>query len=298
MLQPKAVVQPLAWRRAHPGGCSHGHMSMAERFSVPPLKQVLLGAESGSLSLSWGFHLPQHPWAEKLLTQGVGGKEGLTLGQDLAGESGQKHSLEMPGIKPRTSHMQSRCSATELHPLDACQQETLSSHRVSMTSTVLLSPGCPGTLCRKQPLNPSETGEVGTASLLGSDPGPGLHCRVLPLQHLCRAMGQDKALAAGAAPMLWPTPGCFDGEEKTPSPEPPLPPRATALCGTSVPSSTARTMQQSEGNALPGARCPQALMAFQGMRWRGHGSRNLTPPPPGTGPPSALLCPAASLEVG
>ena len=106
-----------------------------------------------------------------------------------AGESGKKHPLEMLGIEPRTSHMRSGHSSTELHPLDICQQETLSSQEKSMTSMILLSLVCPGSLCRKQHLRASEMGEIGTASLLQPDPGTGLHCRALPLQRLWRAMG-------------------------------------------------------------------------------------------------------------
>ena len=43
----------LIWEDAHVGT-----FPWQMRFCVPPLKQVLLGAEPGSLSLGRGFHLP------------------------------------------------------------------------------------------------------------------------------------------------------------------------------------------------------------------------------------------------
>jgi len=62
--------------------------------------------------------------------------------------------------------------------------KTVSSHDKAMTSPTLLSPGCSGTLCRKQHLNRLEMGEVRTASPLGPDPGTALHWKALPLQYL------------------------------------------------------------------------------------------------------------------
>ena len=84
VLQPEAMVQSLAWRRDHQGGCSCGHISAAEEILCPSPKTVLLGAEPGSISLGQGFHLPQCPWEEKTLTQEPRGTKGLTSGQDLA----------------------------------------------------------------------------------------------------------------------------------------------------------------------------------------------------------------------
>ena len=59
-LLPKAIIQPLVWEAAN-----LGTFPWQRVFCVPPLKPSLLGAEPGSLSLGWGFHLPQLPWAEK-----------------------------------------------------------------------------------------------------------------------------------------------------------------------------------------------------------------------------------------
>ena len=44
MLQPEALVQSLAWRRAHLAGSSRGHISMAEEILCPSPKRGTAGS--------------------------------------------------------------------------------------------------------------------------------------------------------------------------------------------------------------------------------------------------------------